>query len=148
MNKKMGRPPLPKGKARSVQVGVRFTPEDDKAIEKALTKSGQTKADLVRDAAVAEARKPPPWVRSKWTYEDLNGKKVQFKLNSPRFQAKGVGEFLVRRNPRGELAIEICAIVSATPYEVTEHRYWLGQEIANKIEINSTPNVAPFRLLM
>src|SRR6266404_2494338 len=128
MSNKTGRRPLPNGTAKDIQIGVRFSPEDDKALEKAIAKTGQTKVDLIRDAARADAKFPPPWVKSKWSINDLEGKKVQFKLTAPKFRVEGVGEFLVRKNPRGELAIEICAIESATSYKAVETRFWVGQE--------------------
>ena len=147
MNDKTGRPPLPKGAAKGIQIGVRFKPKDARAIDNATANTGQTKVDLIRDAAIAEAKYPPPWVSSKWTIDDLEGKKVQFRLTAPKFRVEGVGEFLVRKNPRGELAIEICAIKSATPCEVVESRFWICQEIADKIERNPEPKVATFRLI-
>jgi len=146
MTKRMGRPKLPNGEAKRVQVGVRFNSDHDKSIEKAALDSGQTKADWVRNAAVSEARRPPPWIKCKWQMEELEGKKVKFRLSAPEFWVAGVGEFLVRRNPRGELAVEICVIKSATPFEIVETRYWLGQIAADKIESTCDPNV-PFRLL-
>ncbi len=147
MSNKAGRPPLQNGTAKDVQIGVRFNPKDDKAIEKATAKSGQTKVDLIRDAARADAKHPPPWVKCKWTIDDLEGKGVQFRLTAPRFRVEGVGEFLVRKNPAGELAIQICSIKLATPYEVVETRFWIGQAAADKIESNPEPKGPPFRLL-
>src|SRR6266853_3293315 len=103
MGKKMGRPPLPKGQAKGVQIGVRFNRDDDKAIKRAIADSGHTKVDWVRNAALTQARNPPPWVKSKWKMEELDEKRVQFKLTAANFWVEGVGKFLVRRNPRGEL---------------------------------------------
>ncbi len=147
MGKKMGRPPLPKGQARGVQVGVRFKREDDKTIEKVTAGSGQTKADWVRNAALAEARRPVTWVRSKWKLEELDGKLVEFKLTAPKLWVEGLGKFLVRKNLRGELSIEICVLKSPNPNEIVETRYWLGQQAADKIELNPNPKLAEFRLL-
>jgi len=148
MNKKMGRPPLPKGQSKDVQIGVRFNPADDKQIEKAVAKSGQTKPDFIRNAALAETRKPTVWVKSKWTMEQLSGKTVEFALTVPGRRDDGTGKFLVRKNPADELAIDICAIASATRYEMVEIRYHLYQAAADKIELHPNPKVAQFRLLM
>jgi hypothetical protein len=148
MSKKMGRPRLPKGQAKGVQIGVRFNPKDDKQIDRRVVESGQTKADWVRNAAVAETKVPPVWIKSKWTWEDLRDKTVEFRLIAPRFQVEGMGKFLVRINPAGELAVEICAIESATRSEIVESRFYLFQQVADKIERHPNPAVAAFRLLM
>lgn len=143
----MGRPPFPKGQAKDVQIGVRLTPGEDNAIQKAIAESGQTKAEWMRTAAVAEAQAKTIWVKSKWSMEDLDDQKVVFRLTAPRLEVKGVGKFLVRRNPRGELAINICVITEATPHQITEVRYYIGQAAADKIERHPEPSVAAFRLL-
>src|SRR6266478_654966 len=106
-NNRMGRPPLPGGQAKEIQIGVRLTPQDDKSVEQAVDESGVSKAEWIRNAAKLQAKPPPPpaWVTSKWTREQLEGKTVQFKLTHPKFRVEGVGEFMVRCNPAGELAI-------------------------------------------
>jgi hypothetical protein len=148
MNKKMGRPPLPKGESKDVQIGVRFNPQDDKEIEREVKKAGQTKSDWVRNAAICDAQVPPIWIKSKWTFEDLKDKTVEFRLISPEWRIKGIGKFLVRINPAGELAVDICAVKSATPYEVVEMRFYLFQKVADKIERHPDKAIADFRLLM
>jgi uncharacterized protein (DUF1778 family) len=145
MNANTGRPPLPKGQARDVQIGVRFTADEDKAIQKAISDSGQSKAEWMRTAAVAQAK--TIWVKSKWSMEELDNQNVEFRLTAPRLQVTGLGKFLVRRNPRGELAINICAITEATRHQITEARYYIGQAAADKIERHPNANVAAFRLL-
>jgi len=144
----MGRPPLPKGEAKAVQLGVRFNPKDGQKIEKAATASGQTNADFVRNAAITETKKPPVWVKTKWTMEELDEKTVEFRLVFPHWRDEGTGQFLVRKNPDGELAIDVCVIASATPYKMVEIRYHLLQPAADKIEKHPNPKAAQFRLLM
>lgn len=144
----MGRPKLPKGEAKGAQVGVRFKPEDEKLVDKASADSRQTKADYVRNAAIADAKKRPVWVRSKWTMKELDGKTVEFSLIAPGEQHKGTGKFLVRQNPDGKLSIEICATLRATLAEVTEIRYNLHQLVADLLKVHPDPNKAQFLLLM
>lgn len=148
MKSKMGRPKLPPGEAKGTQIGVRFRTTDDRRINELVEKSGQNKADWVRNAAIAESKKPPVWVKSKWTMEDLDDKTVEFRLRMPGRKDEGLGKFLVRRNPKGYLAIEICAIASATENEVVEIRYYLLQQTADRIEAHPNLGVAKFRLLM
>jgi len=52
MNKKAGRPPLPEGRAKYLQVAARFNPDDKRQIKRAIAESGepQTEAQFVRDA--------------------------------------------------------------------------------------------------
>ena len=103
----MGRPPLPKGQSKDVQLGVRFNPKDDNQIEKAVKESGQTKAEWVRNAAIAESKSPPIWVKSKWKAEELNGSLIEFRIDSPKRLLGGVGELKVRENALGEIAVDI-----------------------------------------
>lgn len=143
----MGRPTLPKGESKDVQIGVRFRPDDNKPVEKKAKDAGQTQAEWVRNAAIAESKNPPIWVKSKWQWEDLRDKYVEFRLTAPKYQVKGIGKFLVRINPRGELAIDICVFEGDIPYHIVETRYYLGQDAADKIEKHPNQKVAEFRLL-
>src|SRR5258708_3449637 len=144
MNKKMGRPRLPKGRAMGVQIGVRFKPDDDKTIENALSDDETTKADYIREAAIIKARNEPPWIRSKWTREQLEGMTVEYRLIYPKFRAEGVGKFLVRSKDQ-KLKIEISAVMESTLDRTVVHRYWLGKEIADKIERHPKQEIANFR---
>ena len=147
MSKKMGRPPLPKGKAKGVQVGVRFKPDDDRVIENALSDDEATKADYIREAAISKAKNEAPWVRSKWTREQLADKTVEYRLIGPYFRADGIGKFLVRSRNR-RLRLEIDAIIEASLARAVRHRYWLSEECAAMIEPHPNPSKADFRLVM
>jgi hypothetical protein len=107
MTKKIGRPTLPKGQSKAVQIGVRFTPKEGQQIQKAATEAGQSNAEWARDMLLNSAR--PIWVISqKWQSSDLHHKTVQFKFTSPVSILQGIGRFTVRQHrDRLRLAIEI-----------------------------------------
>ena len=54
---KMGRPSLPKKKRLSKVYAVRFRPEDERKIERAIKASGQPQADWIRAALLDAAKK-------------------------------------------------------------------------------------------
>lgn len=51
----MGRPALPKGKAKGVVIGARFSPDESKKIHGAIDRSGKSKPDWVRNALISAA---------------------------------------------------------------------------------------------
>ena len=51
----MGRPKLAKGKAKGVVIGARFAPDESKRIHDAITRSGHSKPDWVRNALLSAA---------------------------------------------------------------------------------------------
>lgn len=53
MKSKMGRPKVPKRKARAPGISVRFTPEERKAIDTAITASGLTQSNWARKVLLA-----------------------------------------------------------------------------------------------
>ena len=57
MKTKMGRPKLPKGQAKSFQIGVRFNGEDIAVIKGAVSKSGCKAADWARNTLLSVAKK-------------------------------------------------------------------------------------------
>jgi hypothetical protein len=146
MNPKIGRPKVPASEAKSVLLGGRYPPPVAKELRKGAADSGRDISSLLRDAATAEIRTPPIWVKSKWKAEELDGKLVEFKLKAPTFWVEGVGKFLVRKNPKGEIAIDICVFKHQGPHQIAETRYYLFQATADKIEVNPNSEVAPFRL--
>ena len=144
MNNKMGRPPLPKGQSKDVQLGVRFNPKDNNQIEKAVKESGQTKTEWVRNAAIAESKAPPIWVKSKWKAEELNGSLIEFRIDSPKRLLGGVGELKVRENALGEISVDIFI---DEPKKGISTRIWLAQDAVDRIELNPKLTPAKFRLL-
>jgi DNA-directed RNA polymerase subunit RPC12/RpoP len=55
MNKKPGRPPVPKDKAKSVFIGAFVTPTEAKQINQGIAESGETKSEWMRSALLSEA---------------------------------------------------------------------------------------------
>lgn len=139
---------MPEGTANTVVTSLKISEDDAEAINKAVKKAEDEKPEWMRDALRRQAATPPVWIKSKWTWEDLQDKTVQFRLISPKWRIEGIGKFLMRINPASEVAIEICAIKSATLAEVVEMRFYLYQKVADKIERHPDPTIADFRLLM
>jgi hypothetical protein len=128
MNKKMGRPPLPEGRSKDIQVGARFNPAEGGAVEAKAIEHKVTKSEFVRRAAV-EATKE--WIQlDPWSLEDLHGKRVEFELvldiEGP---IKGTGRFDVWKNGEG-----LCKIVvrtyddKSTDFETHELRIYVPQK--------------------
>jgi hypothetical protein len=108
MNKKMGRPPLPKGQSKDVQIGVRFNGKDDKKIEKAITDSGvnQTKAEWIRDAARLVAADSV--ICAQYSVEELDDKTITFRIQSANgWIAKGAGKIMALQRGDGSMKIQI-----------------------------------------
>ncbi len=53
MKKKMGRPVLPKGKAKDFQIGVRFDQDEAKKVKSAISKSKLTNSDWARNVLLS-----------------------------------------------------------------------------------------------
>lgn len=56
MSKKMGRPALPKSKAKGVLIGARFSPSEADLVHRAVKRSNQVKSQWVRDALLEAAK--------------------------------------------------------------------------------------------
>jgi hypothetical protein len=54
--KKMGRPPVPKSKYRGKFFSLRLRPDEQREVEAAVTRSGKSKSDWLRDVLLAAAR--------------------------------------------------------------------------------------------
>ncbi len=52
---KMGRPPLPKGAAKGVLIGARFSPEEASQVEKAVKRAKAVKSDWIRTILLGAA---------------------------------------------------------------------------------------------
>ncbi len=148
MNKKMGRPKLPKGKAKRVLFAIKLSPDLDKEVQKGIVKSGQDKAEWGREAVKQKAKERPIWVTCKWSKEQLNEKLIDYVLTWPKERREGVGTLVVRRNNKGELSIEIFRKPTfLNGYPIEQTRYILFQKDADKIEEHPNQRVAHFRLL-
>ncbi len=104
----MGRPPLPEGQSKAVQIGVRFNAKDDKQIEKAITDSGadETKAEWIRDAARLVAAESV--VCDKYSVEELDEKTVTFKIRLANgHPIQGRGRIMALQRGDGSMKIQI-----------------------------------------
>jgi hypothetical protein len=149
MTKKMGRPPLPKGLSKDVQIGVRFNPDDDKAISKAIedSRADQTKAQWLRDAALIIAHE---WVQCReWTAKDLHGKYVEFLIASrAEGPIKGVGKFYVWERGDGLLKIIINSLdkKQTRPFLKSRIQIIVPQEAVQLIKRQSPGSKVDFSL--
>jgi hypothetical protein len=147
MSTKLGRPPVPKDKAKTEFLGVFVDPQESQRIHRAIAESGMKKSDWTREALLTRAR--PLWlICKKWGADDLHGKTVEFNLeakNGKNF-IRGLGRFWVLKHKDGiRLAIEI----HATKLGITDSsdlRIFLDQKLAELIEKHSDRRVAEFRL--
>ena len=56
MKPKMGRPPLPEGKAKGVLIGARFAPEEAEQVHKAVKRAKQVKSEWVRTVLLSASK--------------------------------------------------------------------------------------------
>jgi hypothetical protein len=87
------------------------------------------------------------WSKSKWTKEQLDHQKVEFRIRTKRGIEHGVGEFWVRRNPEGLLAVEIVVEGQGSSWaERIQTRYYPHQAGIDGIERHPDQGIAAFRL--
>jgi hypothetical protein len=87
------------------------------------------------------------WIQSDWTYDDLEGKSVQYAIDHGGFVERGKGTFMVREHGEThQLEIIVCA-PQAAPYGLLrEARYYLTGDGARQIHRHPDQSVADFRL--
>jgi hypothetical protein len=87
------------------------------------------------------------WTKSKSALPDLDRKTVEFRIPTQRGVVHAVGEFWVRQNPEGLLAVDLVTDVQGQDWaQRIQTRYSLPQEAVDRIERHPTPSVADFRL--
>jgi hypothetical protein len=137
MSKKVGRPKVPKKEAKNVYRGAFFAPDELKAIEQARKASGFDKSKWMRGAINQEAIRPPIWMKeTKWKGEELDGQYIRFDLKSPNRELAGVGKLAVRKNPFGQIAVDIFIDECFVPGRGVLTRIWLAEDAVQKIELN------------
>jgi hypothetical protein len=62
--KKLGRPKLPKNRAKAVLFAARFTQQDAKPISLAIQRSGKSKSQWVRQSLIEAASELPPPIQA------------------------------------------------------------------------------------
>ena len=88
------------------------------------------------------------WTKSKWTYQDLEGKTVEFKIPARGGIVHGLGKFLVRQNPDGLLAIDAATDIQGKHWaERIFTRYQIPQLGVDRIERHPDQSVAEFLLV-
>src|SRR4051812_5045784 len=105
MPKKMGRPTVPKTKAKTILRGAMFAPEEIKTIDRAIEDSGKDKSKWLRDAAMKEARARVVWFHSDIVNPGMHEKLIEYRLPFPMEDGRtmireGVGQLVVRKNHR------------------------------------------------
>jgi hypothetical protein len=87
------------------------------------------------------------WTKSKWTKDQLDHQPVESRVHTDRGVEHGIGEFLVRQNPEGLLAIEVVVDRQGANWaEKIQTRYYPKQEGIFQIERHPDESVAAFRL--
>ena len=88
------------------------------------------------------------WTKSKWSYDDLNDKTVEFRIPARGGMVHGLGRFLVRRNPDGLLAGDATTDIEGRDWaERIFTRYHLPQVAVDRIERHPDQSVAAFLLV-
>ena len=87
------------------------------------------------------------WVKTKWSYDDLNEKRVQFELSASDKQVSGIGVFRISQRPSGEQRIEIVVTTAPSYWERIDHIFTLRQVHANGIQRHPDQSIAEFQLL-
>ena len=93
-------------------------------------------------------REPTNWVRSQWSREDLDGKTVEFRLPIQNGFAQGIGQFVVRKNPDGMLAVDVETDEQGRHWaERIQIRYHLQQTAVERISRHQDKSRAEFSLI-
>jgi hypothetical protein len=107
MKKNMGRPKLPKGKAKTLPFVIKLSGEDSRTIEASIKESGQTKADWARGKLLWGLQRENVW-STQWKSKDLDGKTVRFKMmETPNRYVSGTGKFITIQRGDGSLDVRI-----------------------------------------
>ncbi len=88
------------------------------------------------------------WTRSKWSLEDLDLKTVEFRIPIRNGTVQGIGEFLVRGNPEGLLAVDVVTDAQGRDWaERVQTMYHIPQVGVDRIERHPDSSIAAFRLV-
>lgn len=86
-----------------------------------------------------------PWINSKWTASEIDGKTVAFKLHSDMPILKG--KFMVNGNDEGEIAVTILLETQPRPNSCIQHRYIIESPIDSVLRKSSHKQAAEFELI-
>jgi hypothetical protein len=87
------------------------------------------------------------WVKTEWSCDDLQDKRVQFELTAPDKKVSGIGVFRISQRPSGQQRIEIVVTTAPSYWERTDNIFRLRQIHANRIQRHPDQSVAEFQLL-
>jgi len=136
----MGRPPLPQGKAKANQMGVRFTPEVTETLEFTAPVLGKTPVEIVREAT--QRYIDQFWVFSKWNPDELHNKKVMASINGALLEC----ELFARGPHRGKIAITVAYEENTGAGSFTQHRFNLTQQQADQLVLSPKGSGVPYLL--
>ncbi len=127
MKKKMGRPKLPKGESKDVQIGVRFKAREIDMVEKCASQEQTDKVRWLRQKSLEATQE---WINCKpWLVENLHGKSVAFKLVTI-LEGPIVGKGKFDAWKRGDGLVKIRIIThpeESTTYASEELRVYIPQ---------------------
>jgi hypothetical protein len=87
------------------------------------------------------------WAKSNWKKDDLDHKTVEFCIPTERGFERGFGEFWVRQNPEGLLAVEVVTDAQGKDWaERVQTRYFIPQIGVDRILRHPDQKAAAFRL--
>jgi hypothetical protein len=87
------------------------------------------------------------WVKSKWSQDELDRKRVELRIPAHGGIVHGLGEFRVRQNPDGLLAIDAVTDVQGRNWaERIRTRYHLPQAAVDRIAKHPDTKVGDFLL--
>ncbi len=89
------------------------------------------------------------WTKTKWTIEQLDHRSAEFRIHTKIGLIHQVGEFWVRQNPDGLLAVDAVAYTQGRDaVETVRLQYFLPQTAVDQIERHPDQTVAEFRLFL
>ena len=86
-----------------------------------------------------------PWIKSKWTANEIDGKTVAFKLHSDMPILEG--KFMVNGNDAGEITVTILQETQSSPNSWIQHRYIIESPIDSVLRKSSDKQAAEFELI-
>jgi hypothetical protein len=89
----------------------------------------------------------PIWTKSHWKKEELDGKLVAFRFPVKGGWVEGIGEFLISRNPKGLLFVQIVVTRQGRNWaERIQTLYQIPQTGVDRIVQHPNQEIAAFRL--
>jgi len=86
------------------------------------------------------------WTQSKWKFDELDHKRVEFKILSDDRWVHGFGQFLLRQSPEGLLSVRVSVDIPKTQTEREVFHCELPQCYVDLIQKHDDQAVAQFRL--